>query len=57
MLYDIDLLPLGSFGTSGGEEGCVLCPMGCTVGPDDNVYVCDEGNNRIQVFDQRYLLN
>lgn len=49
------LLEWGTFGTPGPENptqgpGQFWGPRGVAIGPDDNVYVTDTGNKRVQVF-------
>ena len=39
-----------SFGKYGTKRGDLCYPVGVTVDRDGFVHVCDEGNNRIQVF-------
>jgi DNA-binding beta-propeller fold protein YncE len=45
--HDLDFV-LGSAGSADGEFGII---RGIDTGPDDEVYVLDSGNHRIQVFD------
>ena len=42
---------LGSWGTPGSEPGQFMTPHSIAVDAQDNVYVADRGNRRIQVFD------
>jgi DNA-binding beta-propeller fold protein YncE len=42
---------LGSFGTPGDQPGQFNTPHSIAVDAQDNVYVADRGNRRIQVFD------
>ena len=39
-----------SFGEKGSDRGELKNPIGIAVDQDGFVFVCDEGNNRIQVF-------
>ena len=39
-----------SFGEYGSGEGDFINPRGVYVGKDGYVYVCDESNNRVQIF-------
>ena len=43
-------LLIGCVGEWGRKEGEFIIPLGVTV-YDNQVYVCDRGNHRIQVFD------
>jgi len=42
---------LGSFGTPGSAPGQFMTPHSIATDANDNVYVADRGNRRIQVFD------
>ncbi len=42
---------VGSFGTPGSEPGQLNTPHSIAIDAQDNVYVADRGNRRIQVFD------
>ena len=41
---------LGNFGSEGSDKGQFLYPWGMCIGPDNRLYVADNGNHRIQVF-------
>ena len=41
-----------TFGRSGAGEGEFKSPAGLAFDKDDNVYVTEIGNNRVQVFDK-----
>jgi hypothetical protein len=47
---------LGSFGSPGNEPGQLITPHSIAVDANDNVYVADRGNRRIQVFDTKGAL-
>ena len=46
-----DLLPETVIGSPGTAAGQLQAPRGIAAGPDGQLYVCDAGNNRVQVFD------
>ena len=41
-----------TFGTNGAQKGNggLVCPLGLSIGPDDNVYVADKGSNSVTVY-------
>ena len=41
---------LSIFGSKGSGKGQFINPWGICIGPDNRLYVADNGNNRIQVF-------
>lgn len=41
-----------SFGTYGSGSGQLDRPLGIAVGPNGDIFVCERGNHRVQVFDQ-----
>ena len=43
--------PLGQFGTAGTANGQFLFPAGICIGDGGEVFVVDQGNDRVQVFD------
>jgi hypothetical protein len=47
---------LGSFGSPGTDPGQLMTPHSIAVDANDNVYVADRGNRRIQVFDTKGVL-
>ena len=50
LIYDINGTQLHSFGTRGIGEGEFNSPRGIAVDTSGNLYVCDNGNNRIVVY-------
>ncbi|CAH1780015.1 unnamed protein product [Owenia fusiformis] len=42
--------PVALIGQKGSEDGEFLCPRAVAIGNDDNIYVADTGNCRIQKF-------
>lgn len=49
------ILSFGGTGTGPGQfnmPGTLNVPIGIAIDKDDNVYVCDEDNNRVQKFDE-----
>lgn len=42
-----------SFGSFGHQPRQFSSPSGVAVSPENNIYVCDTGNNRIQIFDDK----
>ena len=50
LIYDTNGTQLYSFGRRGSGEGEFNKPRGITVDTSGNVYVCDNGNNRIVVY-------
>jgi DNA-binding beta-propeller fold protein YncE len=40
----------GSFSEIGSDPGQLFAPSGLAIGPDNNIYVADTLNNRVQVF-------
>jgi alpha-tubulin suppressor-like RCC1 family protein/sugar lactone lactonase YvrE len=51
-VYKTDGTYLRSIGTDGSGDGQFDCSYAVTVDANDNVYVADAGNDRIQVFDK-----
>lgn len=51
-MCDIDSEYYGTFGYYGHEEGNFIWIAGCAVGPDGRVFVSDEYDNQISVFDE-----
>ena len=43
--------PIGTFGSYGSEPGQFNRPAGIAIGPGGKIYVADNENNRLQVFD------
>ena len=41
-----------TWGSTGNGDGQFLTPAGIAIDKDDNIYVTEIGNNRIQVFDK-----
>ena len=41
-----------TFGTNGAQKGNggLVCPLGLSIAPDDNVYVADKGSNSVTVY-------
>uniref|UniRef100_A0A1B0D3H3 Uncharacterized protein n=1 Tax=Phlebotomus papatasi TaxID=29031 RepID=A0A1B0D3H3_PHLPP len=39
-------------GSKGDTEGCLRSPEGITLGPDNTIYVCDTGNDRVQCLNR-----
>ena len=39
-----------SFGSSGSDDGKFNHPLGIAISPNDNIYVSDSDNNRVQIF-------
>ena len=55
-LFRLDGTFLRKIGKSGSNEAEFLLPLGVTTDPDNgDVYVCDSGNNRIQVFNRNLV--
>lgn len=48
--YNTNGLLLSSFGEYGSDIGYFNYLEGIVIGADDNIYICDRENNRIQVF-------
>jgi len=51
-VYDLNGTLIDQFGQSGNDPGEFHRPYGIAIGQDGNVYVADNGNGRIQVFDK-----
>jgi DNA-binding beta-propeller fold protein YncE len=58
-IFDLKGNKLQEIGTPGTEDGQLRAPNAVTVDKDDNIYVADSGNQRIQIFtkDGKYLRN
>eukprot|EP00002_Diphylleia_rotans_P013531 TRINITY_DN2642_c1_g1_i1.p1 TRINITY_DN2642_c1_g1~~TRINITY_DN2642_c1_g1_i1.p1 ORF type:complete len:206 (-),score=31.22 TRINITY_DN2642_c1_g1_i1:255-872(-) len=50
IVYSTSGEKLRTFGSTGNGDGQFTSQMGIAFGKDGNFYVCDYGNNRIQVF-------
>ncbi|MEK7803648.1 MAG: NHL repeat-containing protein, partial [Deltaproteobacteria bacterium] len=57
IIMDIDGNVIGSFGSMGRKPGMFSAPSSLILDENDNIYVSDTGNHRIQVFDSsgKYL--
>jgi len=53
VLGQMDIQELGRFGGTGSGPSLFKNPSAVDIGEDGRVYICDRGNNRIQVFDLR----
>jgi len=40
------------FGGNGSEDGQFSSPTDIAIDPNDNIIICDNGNNRVQIFDK-----
>jgi DNA-binding beta-propeller fold protein YncE len=58
-IFDLKGKKLQEIGTPGTNDGQLRAPNAVTVDMDDNIYVADSGNQRIQIFtkDGKYLRN
>ena len=55
-LFRLDSTFLRKIGKFGSDEAEFLLPLGVSTDPNNgDVYVCDSGNNRIQVFDRNLV--
>ncbi len=53
LFAEIKITELGRFGGTGSRPGLFKNPSAIDIGEGGRIYVCDRGNNRIQVFDLR----
>ena len=53
LFAEIKITELGRFGGTGSAPGLFKNPSAIDIGEGGRIYVCDRGNNRIQVFDLR----
>ena len=44
---------LHTYGRNGSEDGFFTHPMGIAIDSEDNIYVVDAGNKRVQIFDSQ----
>ena len=56
VVYDSDQLTLWTVGSSGRGRGQYSCPGGMICLEDGTVLVCDIGNKRIQIYNQKSLI-
>lgn len=49
-VFDLDGAYINEWGVKGHEQGTFAKPSGVAVGPNGELFVCDTGNNRVQVF-------
>ena len=58
LVYDLNGTFLKQIGTPGNGEGQLNSPYGITInGSNGDIFVCDNGNNRVQIFSKDFLFN
>ena len=56
LVYDLNGTFLKQIGTPGNEEGLLNAPCGLTINESNgDIFVCDYGNNRVQIFSKDFL--
>ena len=56
LVYDLNGTFLKQIGTPGNGEGRLDSPRGITINESNgDIFVCDHGNNRVQIFSQDFL--
>ena len=49
-IFNEDGVFIHSFGSSGSDHGQFFYPRGIAISPNGDIYICDDGNRRIQIF-------